>query len=565
MLSYSARQSRAYAFAALVAVGATIAAGWALSPAPAHTPGEALDLLLAGYTYAWDWAEFLKEGGSFAELSAAAVSPLVQVSAVSLGGLVAAYLALRAAAAGMTLTAYGEASFATMKHIRRMKVLGRVGPILGRFRGRLLRPAAPRSTLVLAPTRAGKTRGVVIPTILTYPGSLVVIDPKLELIEATADAQRRRGHKVHVLEWSNPMSPDGWNPLGRELPQESSALERAVLRLAAMLYPTPKSDPYWQENARRNFVALALFEVYDARQAGRSPSVARRAGRLTQMQAQPVGEGGEQTDPLGDMLVKLAAEAELKGFPSRIAEDLRFFAAQHFKERSSHLNTLLTGMQLWRMDSVREATGKSTFMFPELRKTPTTLYLAFPQADAKAFGPLTAILLESLFAYMLDHKAGRGELPVLIVGEEWASLPQIPLLLDALAKGNGQGLHVMPVLQDLAQFEAIYTSLGKQQLITNCTHIVAFAQANPTTAKELSDLVGQQTRRKATTSGSWLRPFAPNLTASEEGVPLVRPEQWGEIPFGKHVLLTQGHFTRPVLCDTPFWDQDRRLRRLMRK
>ena len=54
--------------------------------------------------------------------------------------------------------------------------------------------------MTFAPTGAGKGRGLIIPTLLRYPGSVVVIDPKGENFAVTANQRRKMGQKVVVLD-----------------------------------------------------------------------------------------------------------------------------------------------------------------------------------------------------------------------------------------------------------------------------------------------------------------------------------------------------------------------------
>jgi hypothetical protein len=59
--------------------------------------------------------------------------------------------------------------------------------------------------------------------------------------------------------------------------------------------------------------------------------------------------------------------------------------------------------------------------------------------------------------------------------------------------------------------------------------------------------------------------MSSNYSVSEEGVDLIRQEQWGAIPFGRHIVLVQNYFTQPVFAKASFWFKIRRLRRLKRR
>ena len=67
------------------------------------------------------------------------------------------------------------------------------GVVLGRFGRGYLRHDGPERVLCFAPTRSGKGVGLVIPTLLTWPGSAIVHDIKGENWTLTAGWRSRFG------------------------------------------------------------------------------------------------------------------------------------------------------------------------------------------------------------------------------------------------------------------------------------------------------------------------------------------------------------------------------------
>lgn len=576
LLSQNRQSVRRYT---LVAFGglALIAAG-SYFAALDRSPGTTIfDHTVALARYGFDWSRYLVQTGDFRALQSA--PPIILLETAGLYGLAVVTITaiIAAAFANLRPHAYGEGRYATRADLKKMRLTGTIGPILGRsrgrLRGRLLRPMQPRHTLVVAPNRTGKTRGIVIPSIVDYPGSVVTLDVKGELLDLTAKARQAKG-PVYVLDWANPDSPNSWSPLGRKvLPENPLELERHVERVAATFFPpTSGQEKYWADTARRNAAALMLYEAYRARDRDQDASIAAITEELAALRS---GENDNENedeskdekdpkDPFGDHMLRLAAAAEVHGYPRRITQDLTIFANTSYRERSTHVNSLMTGLQLFRLDAVAKATSSSDFSFDELRRKPCTVYIRYPAQDAQAFGHITAVFLTSLFAAALDRDPDKDTLPILIALDEFASLPKINLFSDIVAKGAGQGVQLLPVIQDIAQVEEVYGRTGVDNLFTNSSYIVAMAQNNDATAKKLSTLVGNRTRTKKTTSGTWLKSVLPNVSQADEGVPVIRPEQWGEIPFGKHILLAENFRTRPVLCETPFWDQTPSIREKMK-
>src|ERR1700752_1810136 len=110
-----------------------------------------------------------------------------------------------------TITTYGSARWATKDEIRRARLLGPDGVVLGRFARDYLRHDGPEHVLCFAPTRSGKGVGLVIPTLLTWPGSAIVHDIKGENWQAPA-GWRARFPRVLLFDPTNPCS-SAYNPL----------------------------------------------------------------------------------------------------------------------------------------------------------------------------------------------------------------------------------------------------------------------------------------------------------------------------------------------------------------
>ena len=120
------------------------------------------------------------------------------------GGYIAAAGGLAAVAVATTMsvlrareakrvTTYGSARWAETREIREAGLLGEDGVLLGRWRGDYLRHDGPEHVLCFAPTRSGKGVGLVVPTLLTWPGSAIVHDIKGENWTLTAGWRARFG------------------------------------------------------------------------------------------------------------------------------------------------------------------------------------------------------------------------------------------------------------------------------------------------------------------------------------------------------------------------------------
>lgn len=138
---------------------------------------------------------------------------------------------------------------------------GRV--LLGEYNGRLIGRDDDRHIVTEAGSRAGKSSTVLIPNLLRYPGSVVVLDPKGELARATAERRRRMGQQVFILD---PFGETGertasHNPIF-ELSQGRPELIAAdASQLADALIIPNNKEPHWTDSARnlvRSVILLLL-------------------------------------------------------------------------------------------------------------------------------------------------------------------------------------------------------------------------------------------------------------------------------------------------------------------
>ena len=122
-------------------------------------------------------------------------------------------------------------------------------------------PSAPRKPalleyadeghlLTVAPTGAGKGRCAIIPTLLSYTGPVVVIDPKGEAAQVTSRHRREIGHKVVVLdpfhvvtEKSDRLNPFDLFDLDRADAESDSEMIASMLSIGHEF----TTDPYWTD------------------------------------------------------------------------------------------------------------------------------------------------------------------------------------------------------------------------------------------------------------------------------------------------------------------------------
>ena len=160
-------------------------------------------------------------------------------------------------------TTFGSAEWADLEHLQQNNLVGKQGFVLGVFptqeESHPLHYTGDRHLLTVAPTRSGKGVSSIIPNLLTYEGSAVVIDPKGENAMITA-ARRGKGDKkrtiqgmgqtVHVVDpWGITGLPSSrFNPLDWLDPADPDVNENAMLLADSIITPHAGGhDQFWDE------------------------------------------------------------------------------------------------------------------------------------------------------------------------------------------------------------------------------------------------------------------------------------------------------------------------------
>lgn len=156
---------------------------------------------------------------------------------------------------------YGSARWATPWEVRRSGVLSGDGIILGKYRGKLLRYSGDGYGLVFASSRSGKGTSAIIPTLLDYPGAVVVTDPKSENFAITARARAERG-PVYCLNAIDPSLSERFNPLDFIRMGTPHEMDDAEEIARYIIVPDPLSPAHWAVSAAQLLAGVMLYVKY---------------------------------------------------------------------------------------------------------------------------------------------------------------------------------------------------------------------------------------------------------------------------------------------------------------
>jgi len=442
---------------------------------------------------------------------------------------------------------YGSARWATKGEIRDAGMLGEDGVILGRLGGDYLRHDGPEHVLCFAPTRSGKGVGLVVPTLLTWPGSCIVHDIKGENWQLTSGFRSRFG-RVLLFDPTNAASA-AYNPLLEVRRGEREV--RDVQNVADVLVDPEGSlekRNHWEKTSHALLVGAILHVLY----AEPDKSLAGVAAFLSDP-----GRSIETT------LMRMKATRHLGDAPHPVvAAAAQELLNKSENERSGVLSTAMSFLGLYRDPVIAKVTGSSSWRIADLvnETSPVSLYLVVPPGDISRTKPLIRLILNQV-GRRLTEELNPGARPqrLLLMLDEFPALGRLDFFESALAFMAGYGIKAFLIAQSLNQIEKAYGL--NNAILDNCHVRVSFATNDERTAKRISDALGTATELRAMKNyaGHRLSPWLGHLMVSrtETARALLTPGEVMQLPPGDEIVMVAG--LAPIRARKARYFKDRRL------
>lgn len=426
---------------------------------------------------------------------------------------------------------HGAARWASEPELARAGFRSSRGILLGRKSGRPLVFGGPEHVLLYAPTRTGKGVGVVIPNLLTWPDSVVVLDVKRENWEASAGFRAAHGQAVFLFD---PLDPEGrtarYNPLGHIRREDPIEVLDELQKLAVMLFPAPaNADPFWAEAARTGFIGVGAY-------VAETPALTFSLGTLYS----ELTRGDPRTRLAAAVAARQAAGLPLSAGCQNALGD---FCSASENTFASIKQTLTARMNLWLNPRVCASTETSDFDLRDLRTKRTSLYLAVSPDNLTRVAPLYNLLFQQLVDLNTRERpqGDRHPIPVLLLLDEFARLGSAETLAKAFAFVAGYGLRLLPVLQSPAQLRAEYGPDLAEEIMANCGAEIAFAPKELKVARDLSERLGAYTyKARSQSRPAGLGKGSRSLTESDQRRPLMLPQDLIQMPSDQLIVLRAG-------------------------
>lgn len=450
---------------------------------------------------------------------------------------------------------YGSARWAKDTDLKPAGLLANDGIVLAQTQDRhkqLLRHDGPEHCFVFAPTRSGKGVGIVIPTLLSWRGSVIVYDMKRENWDITAGWRKQFSH---VLRFEPTASFSvRFNPLMEVRIGENEV--RDVQNIADILVDPDGSKErmdHWEKTGHSLLVGVILHVLYvepdkTLRGVASFLSDPERSFYQTLNHMLDCQHLGNKTHPV-------------------VASAARELLNKSENELSGVLSTAMSFLGLYRDPVIARNTAVSDFAIADLmqREHPVSLYIVIPPSDADRTKPLVRLMLNQIGRRLTESmdnplqavvnppsRSQRHKKPetsstkrhqLLMLLDEFPTLGRLTFFETELAYMAGYGIRALMIAQSLNQVEKAY---GPNNAILDNSHIrVTYGTLDDRTAKRISEMLGTATenRRQTNYAGHRLAPWLGHVMVSEQDSPrpLLTPGEVLQFPQNEALVMAGGH------------------------
>lgn len=343
------------------------------------------------------------------------------------------------------------------------------------------------NVLVCGGSGAGKTRFYAKPNVMQANTSMVILDPKGEILRDTGQLLREKGYEVRILDLINMEKSHCYNPF--VYLKTDNDVQRLVTSLfkATTVKGAQSSDPFWDTAASMLLLSLVFFLKYEA------PTEEQNFPMVMEMLRN--GDIPEDVDgymsPLDELMDRLEARE-----PDHIAlKYYRNYRSGAAKTVKSIQITLAARLEKFNLESLSALTVTDELDLASMGEKKVALFALIPDNDT-SFNFLISILYTQLFQqlfYTADRKYG-GLLPVHVhfIMDEFANVSLPDDFDKILSVMRSRGVSVSIILQNMAQLKALFEKQW-ESIAGNCDTFLYLGGNEQATHKYVSELLGKQT------------------------------------------------------------------------
>ena len=388
--------------------------------------------------------------------------------------------------------------------------------------------------LVVGGSGAGKSRGFALPNIMQCCCSMVITDPKAELLRKTGGLLEKKGYEVRVFDLINPDTSFCYNPF------EYVHDDKDVLRLISNLIQntTPKgsqsSDPFWEKSETALLQALMLYLLHEA------PPEEQNFAMIMEMlgSAQVKEEDEDYESPLDILFDRL----EMRDPDSIAVKQYHIYKQAAGKTAKSILISCGARLAPFDIAELRELMSYDELELDLVGNRKTALFVIISDTD-DTFNFIVSIMYTQLFNLLCDRAddvyGGRLPIHVRCLLDEFANIGQIPKLEKLIATIRSREISASIILQSKSQLKAIYKD-NADTIEGNCDTTLFLGGKEKTTLKEIAEILGKETIDLYNTSDTRGSQRSYGMNYQKTGKELMSQDEIAVMDGGKCILQVRG-------------------------
>lgn len=396
------------------------------------------------------------------------------------------------------------------------------------------------NVLVVGGSGTGKTRTYAVPNVLEAGCSMVITDPKGEILRKTGGFLKRAGYEVRVFDLLNPDASFCYNPF-RYVRDDKEVLQLITNLIQNTTPPhAQSSDPFWEKSETALLQALMLYLLHEA------PPEEQNFGMVMELLGSAqVKEKDENFESPLDILFERLAMRD----PESIAvKQYGIYKQAAGKTAKSILVSVGVRLAAFNLPQIARLTMTDELHLDDLGERRVALFCCIPDSDKSLnylVGMVYTQLIQTLF-YQAD-RVHRGRLPVpvhCLIDE----FPNISLPKDsfqsALATMRSRGIFCSIIVQNIAQLKSMYKD-SWESLVGLCDEFLYLGGNEQGTHKYVSELIGKETVETTSRSLSRGRSGSSSTSHQQTARDLMTPDEVRLLSNDKALLFVRGE--RPVM------------------
>ena len=393
--------------------------------------------------------------------------------------------------------------------------------------------------LVVGGSGAGKSRGFALPNIMQCCCSMVITDPKAELLRKTGGLLEKQGYEVRVFDLINPDTSFCYNPF------EYVHDDKDVLRLISNLIQntTPKgsqsSDPFWEKSETALLQALMLYLLHEA------PPEEQNFAMIMEMlgSAQVKEEDEDYESPLDILFDRL----EMRDPDSIAVKQYHIYKQAAGKTAKSILISVGVRLAAFNLPQIAKLTNTDELDLSSMGERKAALFCCIPDADTSLnylVGMIYSQLFQTLY-YMADRVHG-GALPVPVncIMDEFPNVSLPNEFEKILATCRSRSIYCSIIIQNMSQLKALFKD-SWESLVGNCDEFLYLGGNEKETHKYVSELLGKETIDTNTYGQTKGKSGSYSTNFQQSGRELLQPDEVRMLDNQNALLFIRGE--RPIL------------------